>query len=90
MKKPKIFIACDTTNLAKVKKIIKLSNTNKIKVGYKFGLEFMNSKKGRQFISSLKNIIGFKRPNYRKIKKKNNKIYTMNKRGQYWFISYYQ
>ena len=24
------------------------------------------------------------------VKKKNNKIYTMNKRGQYWFISYYQ
>ena len=43
-----------------------------------------------KFISSLKNIIGFKKPNYRKIKKKNNKIYTMNKRGQYWFISYYQ
>ena len=43
-----------------------------------------------KFISSLKNIIGFKKPNYRKIKKKNNKIYTMNKKGQYWFISYYQ
>ena len=43
-----------------------------------------------KFMSSLKNIIGFKRPNYRKTKKKNNKIYTMNKRGQYWFISYYQ
>ena len=41
-----------------------------------------------KFISSLKNIIGFK--NYRKVKKKNNKIYRMNKRGQYWFISYYQ
>ena len=59
MKKPKIFIACDTTNLTEVKKIIKLSNTNKIKVGYKFGLEFMNSKKGRQFISTLKNKIIF-------------------------------
>ena len=42
-----------------------------------------------KFISSLKNIIGLKKPSY-KIKKKNNKIYTMNKRGQYWFISYYQ
>jgi len=58
-KKPKIFIACDTTSLVKVKKIIKQSKTNKIKNGYKFGLEFMNSKKGRQFISKLKNKIIF-------------------------------
>ena len=59
MRKHKIFIACDTTNLAKVNKIIRESKTNKIKIGYKFGLEFMNSKKGRQFISSLKNKIIF-------------------------------
>jgi orotidine-5'-phosphate decarboxylase len=58
-KKPKIFIACDTTSLTKVKKIIKQSKTNKIKIGYKFGLEFMNSKKGRLFISKLKNKIIF-------------------------------
>ena len=58
-KKPKIFIACDTTSLVKVKKIIKQSKTNKIKIGYKFGLEFMNSKTGRQFISKLKNKIIF-------------------------------
>ena len=42
MKKPKIFIACDTTNLTKIKKIINQSKTNKIKVGYKFGLEFIH------------------------------------------------
>ena len=59
MKKIKIFIACDTTNLTKVKKIINHTKTNKIKIGYKFGLEFMNSKNGRQFISSLKNKIIF-------------------------------
>ena len=59
MKKPKIFIACDTTNLTKVKNIIRHSKTNKIKIGYKFGLEFMNSKKGRLFISKLKNKIIF-------------------------------
>ena len=59
MKKPKIFIACDTTNLAKVKQIIKQSKTNEIKIGYKFGLEFINSKKGRQFISTLKKKIIF-------------------------------
>ena len=59
MKKPKIFIACDTTSLTKVKKIIKQSNTNKIKIGYKFGLEFMNSKNGRGFVSKLRNKIIF-------------------------------
>ena len=59
MKKPKIFIACDTTNLNKVKKIIKQSQTSKIKIGYKFGLEFMNSKNGRKFISKLKRKVIF-------------------------------
>ena len=59
MKKPKIFIACDTTNLSKVKKIIKQSQSAKIKIGYKFGLEFMNSKNGRQFVSKLQNKIIF-------------------------------
>ena len=59
MKKPKIFIACDTTNPNKVKKIISKTKSNKLKIGYKFGLEFMNSKKGRQFISKLKNKIIF-------------------------------
>jgi len=59
MKKPKIFIACDTTNLAKVREIINQSKTKKIKIGYKFGLEFMNSKKGRQFVSTLRDKIIF-------------------------------
>ena len=57
--KPKIFIACDTTNITKVNKIIKQSQSSKIQIGYKFGLEFMNSKNGRKFISSLKNKIIF-------------------------------
>ena len=57
--KRKIFIACDTTNIKKVKKIIDHSKSNNIKIGYKFGLEFMNSKNGRQFISKLKNKIIF-------------------------------
>ena len=59
MKKTKLFIACDTTDLTKVKKIIAQSQTNKIKIGYKFGLEFMNSKRGRQFVSKLRNKIIF-------------------------------
>ena len=59
MKKLKIFIACDTTNIGRVKKIINQTKTNKFKLGYKFGLEFMNSKKGRKFVSTLKNKIIF-------------------------------
>ena len=59
MKKTKIFIACDTTNLVKVKKIINQSKTNKIKIGYKFGLEFMNSKNGRTYLAKLRKKIIF-------------------------------
>ena len=59
MKKTKIFIACDTTNLIKIKKILNQSKTNKIKIGYKFGLEFMNSKNGRNFLSKLRNKVIF-------------------------------
>ncbi len=55
----KIFIACDTNNLNKVKKIIKDTQTKKLKIGYKFGLEFFNSKNGRSFISKLKKKIIF-------------------------------
>ena len=55
MKKNKIFVACDTTNILKVKKIIKNTNNSMIKIGYKFGLEFLNSKKGRLFLLRLKN-----------------------------------
>ena len=55
MKKNKIFVACDSTNISKIKKIISKSQNSKIKVGYKFGLEFLNSKNGRPFLSKLKN-----------------------------------
>tara|TARA_Y100000591_G_scaffold100099_1_gene84997 strand:- start:369 stop:1040 length:672 start_codon:yes stop_codon:yes gene_type:complete len=59
MKKPKIFIACDTTNLKKIKNIIKETQDSKLSFGYKFGLELLNSKNGRKFVSSLKNKITF-------------------------------
>jgi len=55
----KIFVACDSTNIRKVKEIIKKTKNPKIKVGYKFGLEFLNSKNGRNFLSKLKNKILF-------------------------------
>ena len=55
----KIFIAVDTNKISKAKKIIKETQTNKIKIGYKFGLEFILSKNGRSFISKLKKKIIF-------------------------------
>ena len=55
----KIFIALDTNKISKAKKIIKETQTNRIKIGYKFGLEFMLSKNGRNFISKLKNKVTF-------------------------------
>ena len=55
----KIFIACDTTSIKKIKNILKNSKSNKLKIGYKFGLEFLNSKNGRKFIQNLKNQITF-------------------------------
>ncbi len=55
MKKNKIFVACDSTNILKIKKIISKTRNSKINVGYKFGLEFLNSKNGRPFLSKLKN-----------------------------------
>tara|TARA_Y100000992_G_scaffold295036_1_gene255488 strand:- start:1126 stop:1797 length:672 start_codon:yes stop_codon:yes gene_type:complete len=59
MKKNKIFIACDSTSIFKIKKIIRETENSKLKIGYKFGLEFLNSKYGRKFISKLKNKITF-------------------------------
>jgi orotidine-5'-phosphate decarboxylase len=59
MKKNKIFVACDSTNISKIKEIIKKQKLQKLKIGYKFGLEFLNSKNGRKFVSKLKNKITF-------------------------------
>ena len=55
----KIFVACDSKNISKVKKIIKNTQNSKLKIGYKFGLEFLNSKNGRLLLSKLKNKIIF-------------------------------
>tara|TARA_Y100000741_G_scaffold310937_1_gene254850 strand:+ start:2326 stop:3000 length:675 start_codon:yes stop_codon:yes gene_type:complete len=59
MKKNKIFIACDSTNITKVKEVIKKTKSSKLTIGYKFGLEFFNSKNGREFIARLKKKIIF-------------------------------
>ena len=55
MRKNKIFIACDSTRIKKIKQIINKTQTSELKIGYKFGLEFINSKNGRKFLSTLKN-----------------------------------
>ena len=59
MNKNKIFVACDSTNISKIKDIIQKTSNLKLKIGYKFGLEFFNSKDGRNFVSKLKNKIIF-------------------------------
>ena len=59
MKSPKIFIACDTTNQNRVRQILKQTQNYKLKFGYKFGLEFLNSQNGRKYIAGLRNKITF-------------------------------
>ena len=59
MNKKKIFVACDSINISRIKEIIRKTENSKFEVGYKFGLEFLNSKDGRKFISKLKNKIIF-------------------------------
>ena len=54
MKKPKIFIALDTNKISKIKKIITHANSNKLDIGYKFGLEFFYAKGSREFISKVR------------------------------------
>ena len=54
MKKYKIFVACDTSNLNLVKKIIKHTKTKKLEITPKFGLQFFYSKQGRKFLEKFK------------------------------------
>ena len=58
-KSRKIFIAVDTNSTSRAKKIIQYTKTSKLKIGYKFGLEFLNSKNGRSFVSKLNKKIIF-------------------------------
>ena len=54
MKKYKIFVACDSSNINFVKKIIKDTKTNKLEIIPKFGLQFFYSKNGRKFLENFK------------------------------------
>jgi len=54
MKNKIIFVACDSSNLSQIKKIINQTRTNKIKIIPKFGLQFFYSKNGRKFLEKFK------------------------------------
>ena len=49
-----IFVACDTSNLEKIREIINQTKTNKITIIPKFGLQFFYSKNGRKFLEKFK------------------------------------
>ena len=54
MKNKSIFVACDTSNLKEIKKIISQTKSNKLKIIPKFGLQFFYSKQGRKFLEKIK------------------------------------
>jgi len=54
MKHKIIFVACDTSNLSKIKKIVEQTQTDKLKVIPKFGLQLFYSKNGRKFLENFK------------------------------------
>ena len=54
MKNKNIFVACDSSNLKEVEKIISQTKNNKIKIIPKFGLQFFYSKHGRKFLEKYK------------------------------------
>ena len=49
-----IFVACDTTNLVKIKKIITQTKNSKLKIIPKFGIQFFYSRIGRKFLQNMK------------------------------------
>ena len=54
MKNKTIFVACDTSNLNQIKKILKNIKTKKLEIIPKFGLQFFYSKNGRKFLEKYK------------------------------------
>ncbi len=54
MKNKTIFVACDTSNLIQINKILKNIKTKKLKIIPKFGLQFFYSKNGRKFLEKYK------------------------------------
>ena len=54
MKNKTVFVACDTSNIRQIKKIISQTNSNKLTIIPKFGLQFFYSKNGRKFLEKFK------------------------------------
>ena len=54
MKNKIIFVACDTSNISKIKKIINLTKSDAIEIIPKFGLQFFYSKYGRKYLEKFK------------------------------------
>ncbi len=54
MKNKSIFVACDTSSVNQIKKIINQTKTDKLKIIPKFGLQFFYSKNGRKFLEKFK------------------------------------
>ena len=55
MKNKIVFVACDSSNVSHVKKIINQTKNTKIRLIPKFGLQFFYSKNGRKFLQNFKN-----------------------------------
>ena len=53
MKNKRIFVACDTSNINQIKKIISQTKVDKLKIIPKFGLQFFYSKNGRKFLEKF-------------------------------------
>ena len=53
MKNKSIFVACDTSSLKKIRRIINQTKTNKLNIIPKFGLQFFFSKEGK-FLENIK------------------------------------
>ena len=54
MRDKTIFVACDTSDLKQINKIIKNTKTDKLRIIPKFGLQFFYSKNGRRFLENFK------------------------------------
>ena len=55
MKNRTIFVACDTSNIKKIREIIYQVRSSKLTIIPKFGLQFFYSKQGRKFLEKIKN-----------------------------------
>ena len=54
IKHKSIFVACDTSKINKIRKIINQTKTKKLKIIPKFGLQFFYSKYGRKYLEKLR------------------------------------